>query len=37
VTRFSQRAAKADDPRRAKELLAAAREAAETLRALEFE
>jgi len=36
VTRFSQRAAKADDPRRAKELLAAAREAAETLRALEF-
>ncbi|ERH07243.1 MAG: Zn-finger containing protein [Halonotius sp. J07HN4] len=37
VTRFSQQAAKADDPRRAKELLAAAREAAETLRALEFE
>ena len=37
VTRFSQRAAKADDPRRAKELLAAAREAAETLHALEFE
>ena len=37
VTRFSQRAAEADDPRRAKELLSAAREAAETLRALEFE
>ena len=37
VTRFSQQAAKADDPRRAKELLTAAREAAETLRALEFE
>jgi uncharacterized Zn finger protein (UPF0148 family) len=37
ITRFSQQAAKADDPRRAKELLAAAREAAETLRALEFE
>jgi uncharacterized Zn finger protein (UPF0148 family) len=37
ITRFSQQAAKTDDPRRAKELLAAAREAAETLRALEFE
>ena len=37
VTRFSQRAAEADDPRRAKELLSAAREAAETLRTLEFE
>jgi len=36
VTRFSQRAAETDDPRRAKELLSAAREAAETLRALEF-
>ncbi len=36
VTQFSQRAAETDDPRRAKELLSAAREAAETLRALEF-
>ncbi|MFC7043376.1 Sjogren's syndrome/scleroderma autoantigen 1 family protein [Halonotius sp. GCM10025705] len=36
VTRFSRRAAETDDPRRAKELLSAAREAAETLRALEF-
>lgn len=35
VTRFSQRAAATDDPRRAKELLSAAREAAETLRAVE--
>jgi len=36
VTRFSKRATETDDPRRAKELLSAAREAAETLRALEF-
>lgn len=37
VTRFSQRAAETDDPRRAKELLSAAREAAETLGALELD